>query len=246
MNTASDKIISLIKKRLAADTEFVSVKSIGGRESLITAIKDGVTLTVPMDKVNFTDYMGDRIIEVGVVNGTTVTDAIKKLSRVYGLYFLEGVDYKEDPTVISFSGVDRIQYKIEIAEECVFTYGTINVTFYNEETCLKCKGLQTFDIGQVKLRLALSSKLFTTYDVLIVGGGIGRVLSADISDYLKTIPDIVPLEVGMLASVEVTEIFNDGISDIATVQLPNNDLHFIRYKFIQNELIVPEPPVMTL
>lgn len=248
MNTASDKVIELIKNRLSEDTEFISVISAGLKVSSVTVFKNGNTLKVPMDKVSTLDHINDRIIEVTVNEGDTVDSAIAKLSEDYAMYFLSGVDYPSDTSPIVFNGADTITYRVTLNEACVSMYGSIEIVFRNQATCLRCQGVQKPELNKIKLRLALACKLFTTYDVIVVGGsGIGRGLALNIASHVNQVIGIEVIEPGLLQAAEVVDLFNDGVSDIAIIQFPNNDQHFIRYRFIQSgPLVVPEEPTMTL
>lgn len=228
MEPSQTSFFELVRKTLPDHVELVSVESKDERSSEITVKAKGIVTKLPMIKIQTSAYFHGRPVELTVTEGIPLSQALEKLSSKYRLP-LEALEHDQ---VIVFGDSDSFEYRVKVTNRNIAVTGDFTVTFRNAATCCRCSTVVQPTLLETKIKLALASKVFKTYDVIVVGGGFKSDLLKDIGNYIHSIPNIHPLVLEELLVAEVVEIVDDGISTIAVVELPSTGLLFIRFKFI--------------
>lgn len=241
MNNVHPSFLAMVRKRLPAGTEVVNIVSDSERKSTITVVRDEVTKQLPMPKVYVNTYLRGRGVELTVEEGITLEAAMREVSEKYRLFLLPDVDYKVNDAVINFGEEFSVQYQVKILDTSVSLWGDFTITLRNKALCCRSTDSIDPDLTAQRIRLLLAGEVFDTYDIIVVGGGgdHGKLLTSA-ADFIRSIPGIEPGIIEDLLVAEIVGIVNDGISNIAVTQLPDDSLLFIRFKFIQAS---EEPPL---
>ena len=233
MNNVHPRVLSILTAQLPAGAEIQSVVA-ETDQAVLTVLIDGEVKQLGVPKTHADLYLGWQQLEVMAEEGDSWETVMEAISKKYRLYLMPGVDYEVDDGVLSFEGAKSLVKTVTLLPTAVTLLGSLNIQVKDKTQYDRPKVALVCDLSEQKTQLALISKVFPTYDVIVVGaGGLGSSLGNVLVEHLQNmgieyIPDLADVLV-----TEVVELINDGVSDVAIVKTASDQLWFVRYRLLK-------------
>lgn len=203
-------------------------------EKAVFAVQIGEdTKRVTMPKVDVTRYLSGQRAEVMASEGDSWEDVMAAVSAKYRLYLTPGVDYEVDPGTVQFGVEGTLSSGVYILESSIHVKGSLAITVKDKAKFDRPKIAVCCSLGEQKAQLALVSKVFPAYDVIVVGGGgLGKGFVQSLAaELIHHTIECAPSVADMLEA-EVVDLMNDGVSDLAVFRTPDDRLWFVRYRLL--------------
>lgn len=195
---------------------------------------EGLLQRVSVDKVDVVTYLGGQTAEAQVEEGDSWESVMLQVSEKYRLFLVPGVDYEIDSGKVEFSEGGQTMKGVAISPGSVSLSGVLSVnvrckTRFNRPTIAVCCALD-----DEKTQTALVSKIFPTYDVIVIGGSgsLPAAFSGLIHDHLTDLGVHYIPSLADLVGAEVVDLLNDGVSDIVVLKTVDEHLWFVRYRLL--------------
>lgn len=232
MNNVHPRVLSILSSQLPEGSVIESVIA-EERQSVINTLINGEAKPVTVPKTYVDLYLGWQHVEVMAEEGDLLETVMEAVSRKYRLYLVPGVDYEVKDGKVVFEGANTVSFSVPLLPTAVTLYGDMNIQVKDKVKYARPKVAIACSLSEQKTQLALVSKVFPTYDVIVIGGGLGSSLGASLMEHLQTIgveciPDLTDL-----LTTEVVELINDGVSDVAIVKTASDQLWFVRYRLLK-------------
>ena len=199
---------------------FVLVVDVNGEEK---------RLEVP--KVLLAGHIHTGVIALKVPVGATVTQVLETLSKQYGLYWVEGVDYVADDSV-----AEETLY-LEIPSSSFLWEGLLTVNLHPQEA-RDSTPIQV-PLATSKTALLLIKKIFKGEgNFLTAKGNLTQKAAESIIEYLLDAGDATYV-MKDLSGCKVIKVFADTFSSIAVLDVKDKGNVFIRFDYEKDN--VPEP-----
>jgi len=165
--------------------------------------------------------------------GESINEVIQRFSDKYGLYLLPGIDYDLVRQPVRFSeslDKNKVVVSLVISDVALGWYGKVSIDVLNEERVRTVAGVATSVIENMRLAVALSSKVFTGEENVLTPGRDALTLNfvRRVYDYLKEC-GIKSLKPQSLGQAQLIDLISDGISKIAVIKPVDGPGLFIRY-----------------
>jgi hypothetical protein len=233
MNNVHPRVLSLLTSRLPSGSviESATVESLT-QSAFSVRIGDEVKRVV-MPKLDVTTYLGGQRPEVFANEGDKWADVMAAISAKYRLYLTPGVDYGVDDHTVEFGDSGTIVASIVISPDSVHLTGGFPLTVKDKTKFDRPKIAVCCALGEQKAQLALVSKAFPTYDVIVIGaGGLPKGFVQSLAADLVHVSIEHSPSVASMLEAEVVELINDGVSDVAIFRTEDNHLWFVRYRLL--------------
>ena len=221
-------------KALPAGHKFVSMSSANEYETDILTVKDATRRIIKMTKVDIGMYF-QRPPTISVSRTANINNVYDKLSDLYGLGLIQGVDYYNSSLVKASQEPLYIELPINPTSSCyrgvIRCYVTLEA--FSGSSIESIRNLHTVstinETDAIKLRHYLMGNIFTfefpfTEDTL--SEQFIHIVVKDMDMFIRSGFTYTVRQ--LLKEVIVQDVFNDGISDVILVNF-NNENHFIRY-----------------
>lgn len=230
--------------------EFVRVYAIDQYRTIVETLVNGTGQEGLLSKISIDEFFSAVPFMV-VETQVTYNEVYDFLSRKFNLGLVQGVDYFNNETIIV--GDERTYVSLPILADSYGYYGNLGCYLVQSGNTLATQMVsrdltaypQTLLNQDVKLRTTLCSTIFRLNGKLFLENRLT-------SGFVKLIWDTVTvnfpdgqdyLTQRDLVQGVVTNMFNDGLSDIIALKLYNGEVVLIRFASIPGDLPLKETEV---
>lgn len=186
-------------------------------------------LEVPKGLLTGHVHTGQVNLKVPV--GSTVTEALEILSKQYGLYWVEGVDYVADSTEATGT------LQVEIPPTSYMWEGALTVNIYPVEE--RSREPIKIPLNSTRTALLLIQKVFKGEGSFLTSkGNLTQKAAERIIDFLLESGD-PSLSIKDLSGCKAISVFADTFSSIAVFDVKNHGNVFVRFDYEKDNL--PDP-----
>lgn len=243
MNNLHPRVKELLERQAGPGAEIVEVSAGDVNRSLITVEVNGVRTQVSLPKGDLGQRFNGQIPTVVGEAGESVVNLLKRFSEKYHLNLLMEVDVAEKE-LLSFADSDPSQtiITVSILPTSVVWKGSVLLHVYNKDNVIKPEGIQTPQLEDARVVMALTSKIFPgNGEVLNTNkDGLTLAFSKKVITYLKSC-GITSLSPNDLGQGKLMDVVADGFSGIAVVKPKTGPVLFIRYRSKGEDVNIPTP-----
>lgn len=228
-----DEVINRIPK----GHRFVDMTSVSETETVVETVKDAIRHTLSMDKVNLSDYFF-KLPTISLSSSGTYNDLYAKISDYYGLGLINGVDYYDSKAVKPTQEARYVELPINHNSHAYYglirCYVTTDVFGGISSDVVRDLSLTSHDhlLMSIKIRHYLMGSVFSLTSDMFIGDKLSaEFINHIVSDMYGNIDiEYVNEYQDKLTQAVVVDCFNDGLSDLVLIKIPN-DLNpiFIRF-----------------
>lgn len=233
MPNVHPRVLEMALKLMPMGVEIQSAEAKSPEYAVFSVLMGDEVKQVSMPKVEVSEYLGGQQAEVMVNEGDTLEDVIAAVSAKYRLYLVAGLDYDTDQVPLRFGTSGVLNTGVLIRPDSVHVKGGFSIIVKDKAKFDRPKIAVCCALDEQKAQLALVSKVFPAYDVIVIGGGglpkdFVQSLAAEL---IHVTIEHAPSVADMLEA-EVVELIHDGISDIAVFRTAGERLWFVRYRLL--------------
>lgn len=231
LDNVHPKALENVQKQLPQGAVINSAMSTSETSAVFMIEYQGKVRRAPMSKVNVGQIFNRRPCEIDADDGETWASIMERFSTKYNLHMLPGVDYVlrgTETDKVSFSGAPTVCLQVTVEPDSVSLYGTLLIVVKNKAVVGRPKERAKPDLVTERLRLALTSKVFSVKGSVFTGSQLTSAMAKAVIAYLKPL-NVSDLTVEELGTSKVEQKFNDGVSGIAAVKPPRGPVLLIRY-----------------
>jgi len=231
LDNVHPKALETVQKQLPQGAVINSAMSTSETTAVFMIEYQGKVRRAPMPKANVAQVFRRRPCEIDADQGETYTSFMARFSEKYNLNLLPGIDYpmfEPEDLVADFTTSNEQVLTVGIQPDCITLYGTLSIKVKNKAVLGRPKDRTKPDLCVERLRLALTSKVFSVKGSVFTGSQLTSAMTKAVIAYLKPL-NICDLTVEELGTSKVIQKFNDGVSGVAVVQPPRGPVLLIRY-----------------
>lgn len=232
-----------VSARLPAGHSLIRMYSTGSTETNVETLKGSVKHTFTMSKVDVSSWF-IKAPTLSLREDATYNDLYALISETYGMGLVEGVDYY-DVRPLNVSAVKQY-YDLPILKDSYGYRGNIRCFALNnvfsgidnqvQRNLIDVENIE--DITRLKIRNYLAGTLSTYNRPIFIDnrlsiGFIDHISSASYDELGPIGPALLREE---LILSTVVDAFNDGISDIAVLKTASDELTFLRYLSVEDDV----------
>jgi len=207
---------------LPSGTELISAMAVSDLRSTFTVVHEGITRSVPMDKVSLAHFFRNRSVGVDAEEGESMDVVVQRLSRRYQLHLVAGIDYEAEG-VVSFDGQLRTVSKLVILPDSITLSGEREFFIRNEVLAPCPADVIKPLMSKCRISLALACKVFKVKKA-VAGDQVSSELSKQVAAYLSG-----DLTVDQVGNATVLADVHDGITNLLLFKTLEGAIHPIRY-----------------
>lgn len=230
MMNVHPRILEAVLAKLPKGAEVVGAVAESATQALFMVRYQGKIRRTLMAKADVAVYLGSQVVDIEVEEGSTLEEAVQRLSDKYRLFLLPKVDYAVGTGRIVFGDQPTVERSVTILKESVSLYGTLTFVLRNKGAVAKSCGVATPILDTQRAQIALAGHIFSVQEGEHVSGNkLTQGFSQSVLDYLKKHHIKVTPTLDDLVEGEVLDTLHDGISEFLAVKCANGVLWYIRF-----------------
>lgn len=229
MSKIHERVLDRLQSQLGEPFKVVDVKHYDKDSSLLVIEGPVGQQEGLMPKASIQDRINGLVV-IPVDPGTTYEQLFKKFSDLNDLFWVAGVDYPTNTSVVEFGeGSASSQFTYSVPDTSYLWKGFVEI----EATQIQpgADAPLVINIDPVRIGLALSSMIFQLEDDMFTEGN--KAISAKFAKVIiahlksKGLGGITPADIG---NGEIVDLVVDGFSGIAVVRPKRGPVLFIRFR----------------